>query len=87
MHADRLRERLQPSVKTVHVLVDGGLYPDTMDRNGDHTMSGILQDVFHLHHIHRKFQTSSVDLCFIYLAFGSQVWSLLCWFTRFVMVK
>ncbi|KAK7108162.1 hypothetical protein V1264_015948 [Littorina saxatilis] len=52
IHADRLRERLPSSVKTVHLLVDGGLFVDVPDINGDHSMANILRDAFSFHHLH-----------------------------------
>ena len=54
IHADRLRERLPSSVKTLHLLVDGGLFVDVPDINNDHTMGNLLRDVFYFHHAHSK---------------------------------
>ena len=54
IHADRLRERLPSSVKTLHLLVDGGLFVDVADINSDHTMGNMLRDFFYFHHAHSK---------------------------------
>ncbi|XP_076444402.1 uncharacterized protein LOC143282639 [Babylonia areolata] len=53
-HADRLRERLPSSVKTVHVVVDGGLLVDVADVSSSHTMAKILKDVFYFHHAYNS---------------------------------
>lgn len=54
IHADRLRERLPSSVKTLHLLVDGGLFVDVVDINNDRTMGNVLRDVFYFHHAHSR---------------------------------
>ncbi|KAK7486588.1 hypothetical protein BaRGS_00022113 [Batillaria attramentaria] len=60
IHADRLRERLPPSVKTLHVLLDGSLFLDMPDVNGLHTMGKMLKEAFQLHHAHK---TESIKEC------------------------
>ncbi|XP_041354310.1 pectin acetylesterase 5-like [Gigantopelta aegis] len=51
IHADRLRQKLPRSVKTLHVLIDGALFLDQPDVKGHHTMAEILQNTFYLHNI------------------------------------
>ncbi|GFO43540.1 pectin acetylesterase [Plakobranchus ocellatus] len=49
IHVDRLRAMLPLSVQTLHVIVDGSMFVDTPDINGDHTMARIFQDTYNMH--------------------------------------
>ena len=49
VHADRLRSRLPPSVKTLHALVDASIFVDVPDVDGLHTMAKIFKAFYYLH--------------------------------------
>ncbi|KAK3763321.1 hypothetical protein RRG08_021144 [Elysia crispata] len=49
IHVDRLRALLPTSVETLHVIVDGSMFVDTPDINGDYTMAQIFQSTYCQH--------------------------------------
>ncbi|XP_071112886.1 uncharacterized protein [Haliotis cracherodii] len=51
LQADRLREKLPSSVKTLHVLVDGSLFLDQPDANQQHVMAEMLHNTYNLHNL------------------------------------
>ena len=54
IHVDRLRAILPTSVESLHVVVDGSMFVDTVDINGDHVMAQILQNTYNLHGLNGK---------------------------------
>ncbi|XP_005111140.1 pectin acetylesterase 5 [Aplysia californica] len=51
IHTDLLRSRLPPSVKTLHVLVDGAMFVDVPDVDGQRSMAKMLSSFYHLHSV------------------------------------
>ena len=53
VNADYLRQKLT-SVKSLHLVVDAGLFIDQTNQHGEHFMQNVFKNVYYLHNVQGK---------------------------------